>query len=110
MPNPSTPHDAVFRRILGTPSNAASQLRATLPAALIARLDLDRLVLVPGSLIDATLRWRHTDLLFTVPLDGRAAFVYVLIEVRHEALVCSGGGERTPPLARRSGSAKLRAA
>ncbi|WP_239395974.1 Rpn family recombination-promoting nuclease/putative transposase, partial [Frankia sp. CiP3] len=80
MPNPSTPHDAVFRRILGTPSNAASQLRATLPASLIARLDLDRLVLVPGSLIDATLRWRHTDLLFTVPLDGRAAFVYVLIE------------------------------
>jgi predicted transposase YdaD len=70
----------VFRRILGTPSNAASQLRATLPPALVARLDLDRLTSVPGSLVDATLRWRHTDLLFTAPLDGREAFVYVLIE------------------------------
>jgi predicted transposase YdaD len=85
MSGPSTPHDAVFRRILGVPSNAASQLRATLPPALVARLDLDRLALVPGSLVDATLRWRHTDLLFTVPLDGRAAFVYVLIEHQSSA-------------------------
>ncbi|WP_239382378.1 Rpn family recombination-promoting nuclease/putative transposase, partial [Frankia sp. CIT1] len=46
----------------------------------MARLDLDKLALVPGSLVDATLRWRHTDLLFTAPLDGREAFVYVLIE------------------------------
>jgi len=80
MSSPSTPHDAVFRRILGAPSNAASQLRATLPPALVARLDLDRLTPVPGSLVDATLRWRHTDLLFTAPLDGRQAFVYVIIE------------------------------
>ncbi|WP_239405195.1 Rpn family recombination-promoting nuclease/putative transposase [Frankia sp. Cj3] len=70
----------MFRRILGTPSNAASQVRAVLPPGLVARLDLDKLALVPGSLVDATLRWRHTDLLFTVPLDGREAFVYVLIE------------------------------
>lgn len=44
------------------------------------RLDLDRLVRAPGSFVDATLRWRHTDLLFQAPLDGRAAFVYVLVE------------------------------
>jgi hypothetical protein len=37
MSSPSTPHDAVFRRILGAPPNAASQLRATLPPALVAR-------------------------------------------------------------------------
>src|SRR6185369_9341378 len=48
LSSPSTPHDAVFRRILGTPSNAASKLRAVLPPGLVARLDLDRLVLVPG--------------------------------------------------------------
>ncbi|WP_374404244.1 Rpn family recombination-promoting nuclease/putative transposase, partial [Frankia sp. Cj3] len=46
MSSPHTPHDAVFRRILGTPSNAASQLRAALPAELVARLDLDKLALV----------------------------------------------------------------
>jgi predicted transposase/invertase (TIGR01784 family) len=80
MSSVPSPHDAVFRRVLGVPSNAASQLRATLPPALVARLDLDRLTLQPGSLVDATLQWRHTDLLFTVPLDGRDAFIYVLVE------------------------------
>ncbi|NEE02295.1 Rpn family recombination-promoting nuclease/putative transposase [Phytoactinopolyspora halotolerans] len=80
MPSRSSPHDAVFRRVLGEPVNAASQLRGILPAALVERLDLDRLTPAGGSFIDPTLQWRHTDLLFTVPLDGHEAFVYVLIE------------------------------
>jgi predicted transposase/invertase (TIGR01784 family) len=76
----STPHDSVFRRIFGVPANAASQLRAVLPSALAARLDLGRLAPVPGSFVDETLRWRHSDVLFTAPVDGRDAFVYVLVE------------------------------
>lgn len=80
MPSPSSPHDAVFRRVLGEPANAASQLRAVLPAALVGRLDLDRLARVSGSFVDATLRWRHSDLLFTVPMQDRDALVYVLVE------------------------------
>jgi predicted transposase/invertase (TIGR01784 family) len=80
MSGQSGPHDAVFRRILGEPANAASQLRAVVPDALVDRLDLDRLTRVAGSFVDATLRWRHSDLLFTVPLHGRQAFVYVLFE------------------------------
>jgi Uncharacterized conserved protein len=80
MASPSSPHDAVFRLVLGEPANAASQLRAVLPAGLVDRLDLQRLAQVSGSFIDTELRWRHSDLLFTVPLDGREAFVYVLIE------------------------------
>jgi predicted transposase/invertase (TIGR01784 family) len=74
------PHDSVFRRIFGVPANAASQLRAVLPAELATWLDLDRLALVPGSFVDEALRWRHSDALFTAPLDGRDAFVYVLVE------------------------------
>lgn len=76
----SNPHDAMFREVLGKPTNAASQLRAVLPAELAGRLDLDRLARCSGSFVDEDLRWRHTDLLFTAPLDGREAFVYVLIE------------------------------
>jgi predicted transposase YdaD len=75
-----TPHDAVFRQVFGVPANAASQLRAVLPADLAARLDLGKLAPVPGSFVDEALRWRHSDLLFTAPLDGRDAFVYLLIE------------------------------
>jgi putative YhgA-like transposase len=80
MPSQPGPHDAIFRRVLGEPANAASQLRAVLPDTLVDRLDLDRLTRVSGSFVDATLRWRHSDLLFTVPLRGREAFVYVLVE------------------------------
>jgi len=75
-----TPHDSVFRRIFGVPANAASQLRAVLPPALAGRLDLARLASVPGSFVDEALKWRHSDVLFTAPLDGRDAFVYVLVE------------------------------
>jgi predicted transposase/invertase (TIGR01784 family) len=80
MSGQSSPHDAVFRRVLGEPANAASQLRAVLPDALVDRLELDRLTRVSGSFVDHTLRWRHSDLLFTVPLAGREALVYVLVE------------------------------
>ena len=77
---PLTPHDSVFRRVLGVPENMASQLRAVLPPDVAARLDLRRLARAPGSFVDEALKWRHTDLLFTVPLESRDALVYVLVE------------------------------
>ncbi|PZF82390.1 Rpn family recombination-promoting nuclease/putative transposase [Jiangella anatolica] len=80
MSNQPNPHDAVFRRVLGEPVNAASQLRAVLPAGLSGRLDLDQLARVPGSFVDAALRWRHSDLLFTAPVKGGDVLLYVLIE------------------------------
>ena len=75
-----TPHDSIFRQIFGVPENAASQLRAVLPPGLAVRLDLSRLAQVPASFVDEALKWRYSDLLFTVPLEGRDAFVYVLVE------------------------------
>lgn len=80
MSGQHSPHDAVFRRVLGDPENAASQLRAVLPAGVAGRLDLDQLARVSGSFVDDTLRWRHSDLLFTAPVDGREAFLYILVE------------------------------
>ncbi|HEX3515753.1 MAG TPA: Rpn family recombination-promoting nuclease/putative transposase [Trebonia sp.] len=81
MPSsPITPHDSVFRRIFGVPENMASELRAVLPPGLAARLDLTRLTPVPASFVDEALKWRHSDLLFTAPLDGRDAHVYLLAE------------------------------
>jgi hypothetical protein len=70
----------VFRRIFGVPANAASQLRAVLPPDLAARLDLGRLTKVPASFVDEALKWRYSDLLFTAPLDGHDAYVYLLVE------------------------------
>lgn len=81
-------HDAVFRRVLGEPANAASQLRSVLPAELAERLDLDQLTRVSENFVDEDLQWRHTDLLFTAPLDGLDAFIYVLVE--HQSRTGSG--------------------
>lgn len=51
-----------------------------LPAEVVTRLDLDQLQRVNGSFVDPELRWRHSDLLFTAPLQERDAFIYVLVE------------------------------
>jgi hypothetical protein len=75
----------VFRRIFGVPENMASQLRAVLPPGVVGRLDLGRLTCVPASFVDEALKWRHSDLLFTAPLDGRDAFVYLLAEHQSSA-------------------------
>jgi predicted transposase/invertase (TIGR01784 family) len=75
----------VFRRIFGVPANAASQLRAVLPPGLAARLDLGRLTPVPAGFVDEALKWRYSDLLFTAPLDGQEAFVYLLAEHQSSA-------------------------
>jgi hypothetical protein len=75
----------VFRQIFGVPENAASQMRAVLPPGLANRLDLDRLTRVPASFVDEALKWRYSDLLFTAPLDGRDAFVYLLVEHQSSA-------------------------
>lgn len=47
-------------------TTAASQLRAVLPPDLAGRLDLSRLTSVPASFVDEALKWRYSDLLFTV--------------------------------------------
>jgi putative YhgA-like transposase/uncharacterized protein DUF4351 len=74
------PHDSLFRFVFGKPVHAASELRAVLPAQLADRLDLAGLRAVNGSFVDEELTNRHCDVLMRTRLDGREAFVYVLIE------------------------------
>lgn len=74
------PHDALFRRVLGRPEHAGSELRSILPPGLAARIDLDHLEPVPGTFVDGHLRQHHTDVLFRTTFDQREAYVYVLLE------------------------------
>lgn len=76
----SNPHDALFREILAHPENAASELAAVLPSWVSQRVDWSSLALVPGSFVTGQLRSRYSDLLFRASVQGRAGFVYVLIE------------------------------
>jgi hypothetical protein len=82
--NVATPHDKVFRRVLGEPAQAASQLRAILPPALLKHLDLDQLALVSGSFVDTDLKVRYADLLFTAPLVGSQP-AYVHLHFEHQS-------------------------
>ncbi|MEV5832645.1 Rpn family recombination-promoting nuclease/putative transposase [Nocardia sp. NPDC052112] len=78
--NPSNPHDAYFRNVLGRPAEAASELRLVLPREIVARLDWTTLEVQSGTFVSDELRSRQSDLLFRTKLDGHDAFVYILLE------------------------------
>jgi len=80
MPHVPTPHDAIVKRILGKPENAASELKLVLPREISALVDWPSLKLCPGSFVDSLLAERRTDLLFSVRYAGNEARIYVLFE------------------------------
>jgi predicted transposase YdaD len=73
-------HDKLFKRTFSQVEHAAGELRCMLPPALVARIDFASLSLCTGSFVDEALKERHTDLLFSVPITGRKAFLYLLCE------------------------------
>jgi len=75
-----TPHDALFKRVFSQPRHAAGELRHLLPAEVVRQIDWQTLKLVPASVVDPQHRARHADLLYSVKIAGRDAFIYVLFE------------------------------
>lgn len=74
------PHDALFRRVFSDPETAAAELQHVLPTDVVRAADWATLRVHKGSWIDASLRSSHADLLCSVELAGRQAFIYVLVE------------------------------
>jgi predicted transposase/invertase (TIGR01784 family) len=114
---PTNPHDALFRKTFANIENAAAELKAILPEALLSRLDLATLRLVPGSYVDAGLASSQSDLLFAAELGGKPALIYILFEhqssvdelmplrilkyvvrVLDQHVLDSGGGSKALPL------------
>lgn len=81
----SSPHDALFRRTFSNVEHAAAELRCVLPSALLARIDLRTLRQVAGSFVDTDLVAAQSDLLFSVDVDGKPGFLYLLCE--HQSTV-----------------------
>ncbi|MFE1593177.1 Rpn family recombination-promoting nuclease/putative transposase [Nocardia sp. NPDC058705] len=77
---PSNPHDAFTRHILGRTANAASELRSVLPEHLVQQVNWKTLRLLPGSFVSPQLRSRYTDLPFSAEINGEQAIIYFLIE------------------------------
>jgi predicted transposase/invertase (TIGR01784 family) len=74
------PHDSFVKAVFSRPENAAGELKAVLPPALLAKLDLSSLEASPRSFVDERLTWRHSDLLLQARFAGRPALLYVLLE------------------------------
>ena len=76
-----TPHDALFKAVLGQPEHARGMLRAVVPPVLAEAVDWQTLTLRPGSFVDAALTHQHTDLLYSAIWRERGeALVYLLFE------------------------------
>ena len=76
----SHPHDRLFKSSLGEPATAASFLRVWLPESLSRVADWSRMRREEGSFVGPDLRASESDLLFSLPLGERPAFVYLLLE------------------------------
>ncbi len=83
--HPTTPHDALVKKLLEAPERVGVVLRESLPAAVRGKLaDADPEPL-PGSYIDSRLKEQRSDRLFRARLrDGRTIYLYVLIEHKSE--------------------------
>lgn len=80
------PHDSLFRSTFSQPENAAGLIQSLLPGELAKQLRFDSLTLQSGSFVDQHLKNLHSDLLFTIDfLDGRQAFIYILLEHQSSA-------------------------
>ena len=85
----SNPHDRLIRGLFQETEQAASFLRATLPADVVQLLDLEQLQILPGTFISEELRESRSDLLLQLPLcSGERANIYVLFE--HKSYVDPG--------------------
>ena len=69
-------HDKAAKRLLRNASMMADALRLCLPSEMLDDLDLDTLRLLPAEHVDAELRRRRGDLLWTARLRGSGAAVF----------------------------------
>ena len=74
------PHDALFRRVFSDVTHAAGELQHALPEGLVAQVDWSTLASLDASVVDAELRDRTSDLVFTVQAAGREVLLYLLVE------------------------------
>jgi predicted transposase YdaD len=80
------PHDSLAKAALSRQENAIGALRAVLPPALLAQLDLSTLRLSQDSFVDERLGKLYSDLVYEVDVAGRRGLVcFILYE--HQSTV-----------------------
>jgi len=81
MPEPTQPHDKLFKGLLDQPGTAGALLRERLPPEIAALLADQPPELVDGEFVDQALRGSQSDRLFKAKLkSGGEVLLYVLID------------------------------
>lgn len=80
-PDPSTPHDHLFKAVFSEAESAFVLFRQALPSRLVNSIDPASVRLEPPSFVDDDLRELHRDLLFSAKLrEGDEILLYVVAE------------------------------
>jgi recombination-promoting nuclease RpnB len=74
------PHDAFFRSFLTDPTKARDLLEQYLPKKIKSICDFNTLKLEPGSFIDKNLKKHFSDILYSIKIRNKKAYIYTLIE------------------------------
>jgi predicted transposase YdaD len=85
------PNDAYFKQVFSNPQRATLFFQTHLPAEIVALIDWASLKTEAASFVKQTLQQTHSDLLYTVKMDGRELKLYLLFE--HQTTV-----DQTMPL------------
>lgn len=76
----SQPNDAYFKQVFSNLPRATLFFQTHLEAEIVARIDWPALKLEPTSFVKQSLQQTHSDLLFSLPMDGRELKLYLLFE------------------------------
>lgn len=79
------PHDGLVKHVFSNPEAAEAELRLLLPAALTEQLDWKTLEVEPSSFVDAALRHRASDMLFSIECKGTDSRVLVYVLMEHQS-------------------------
>ena len=79
------PHDSFFRQSLANLQVAKDLLQAHLSPELIKRIDWDTVKLTNKSYVTQELNQLHSDVVYSCQIDGKAAYIYCLIEHQSKA-------------------------
>ncbi len=77
-------HDHLVKYAFSDVENARGVLATSLPAAIVARIDLASLSLRPGSFVDENLSDCCSDILYSARISGRDGLIYILWEHKSE--------------------------
>jgi len=79
------PNDAFFKTIFSEPQHAIAFFKNHLPSDIAKRIDWPSLAVLPTSFVQSSLRQIHSDLLFSVTIEGHPTLLYLLFE--HQSTV-----------------------